>query len=45
MARPPAHTDHHPVVIDRAGLQALVDALIADGRKVIAPIHRDGAIV
>jgi hypothetical protein len=45
MASPPAHTDHHPVVLDRAGLQALIDALVADGRKVIGPTVRDGAIV
>ena len=45
MARLPAHTDHHPVVIDRAGLQALLDTLIADGRTVVAPTVRDGAIV
>ena len=45
MARPPAPTDHHPVVIDRPGLQTLIDALIADGRTVIGPMVRDGAIV
>jgi ferredoxin len=44
MARPPAHTDHHPIVIDRSGLQELIDALIADGRQVIGPTVRDGAV-
>ena len=45
MARTPAHTDHHSIVIDRSGLQELINALIADGRKVIGPTVRDGAVV
>ncbi|WJV44726.1 4Fe-4S dicluster domain-containing protein [Streptomyces flavofungini] len=32
-------------VIDRAGLAALVAALVADGRTVVGPTVRDGAIV
>ena len=42
---PAAPTDYHPVVLDRPGLQALIDALIADGRRVIGPTVRDGAVV
>ena len=34
-----------PVLLDRAGLQALVDALVARGFDVIGPTLRDGAIV
>jgi len=45
MARPPASTDLHPVIIDRSGLQALIDALVADGRRVIGPTVHEGAIV
>ncbi|GGP94277.1 4Fe-4S dicluster domain-containing protein [Streptomyces melanogenes] len=32
-------------VLDRAGLDALVAALVADGRTVVGPTVRDGAIV
>jgi ferredoxin len=45
MVRPPASTDLHPVVIDLSGLQALIDALVADGRRVIGPTVHDGAVV
>ena len=45
MARPPASADLHPVVIDLAGLQALIDALVADRRRVIGPTVHDGAVV
>ena len=38
---PPAE----PVLLDRAGLQALLDALAARGFDVIGPTLRDGAIV
>ena len=34
-----------PAVMDRAGLNALVDALRADGYRVIGPVLRDSAIV
>ena len=34
-----------PVLLDRAGLQALLDALAARGFDVIGPTLRDGAIV
>jgi ferredoxin len=34
-----------PVVLDRAGLDRLVELLIAEGRRVIGPTLRDGAIV
>ncbi|MCW8376097.1 4Fe-4S dicluster domain-containing protein [Streptomyces justiciae] len=34
-----------PAMIDRAGLDALVAALVAQGRTVIGPTVRDGAIV
>jgi ferredoxin len=34
-----------PAVIDRNGLDQLVKLLIADGRTVIGPVERDGAIV
>lgn len=37
--------DTSPAVIDRAGLDALVALLRADGYRVIAPTVRDGAIV
>lgn len=42
---PSAPTDYHPVVLDRPGLQALIDVLVADGRRVIGPTVRDGAVV
>lgn len=32
-------------VLDRAGLDALVTALVADGRTVVGPTVRDGAVV
>jgi ferredoxin len=32
-------------VLDRKGLEALVEALVADGRTVVGPTVRDGAIV
>jgi ferredoxin len=34
-----------PTVLDRAGLDALVEALIADGYRVVGPTVRDDAIV
>ena len=34
-----------PAVLDRDGLDALVAALVADGRTVVGPTVRDGAIV
>lgn len=34
-----------PVVLDRAGLEGLIAALAAEGREVIGPVRRDGAIV
>lgn len=34
-----------PVVLDRGGLDALVEALIADGYRVVGPTRRDDAIV
>ena len=37
--------DVRTVVIDRAGLQALLEALAERGYTVIAPTVRDGAIV
>src|ERR1035437_10015881 len=42
---PSAPTDYHPVVLDRPGLQSLIDALVTDGRRVIGPTVRDGAVV
>jgi ferredoxin len=36
---------HPPTVLDRAGLDALVEALIADGYRVVGPTMRDDAIV
>jgi sulfhydrogenase subunit beta (sulfur reductase) len=42
---PAAPTDYHPVVLDRPGLQALIDVLVTDGRRVIGPTVRDGAVV
>ena len=42
---PAAPTDYHPVVLDRPGLQALIDLLVTDGRRVIGPTVRDGAVV
>ena len=32
------------VVLDLSGLQALIDVLLADGRTVVGPTVRDGAI-
>lgn len=34
-----------PAVLDRDGLRALVEVLVADGRTVVGPTVRDGAIV
>ncbi|MHC3469877.1 4Fe-4S dicluster domain-containing protein [Streptomyces sp. 7R007] len=34
-----------PAVLDREGLNALVAALVSDGRTVVGPTARDGAIV
>ncbi|GAA2348478.1 4Fe-4S dicluster domain-containing protein [Streptomyces kunmingensis] len=34
-----------PAVLDRAGLDALVQVLAADGRTVVGPTPRDGAVV
>ena len=34
-----------PVVLDIAGFASLIDALIDDGRTVVAPTLRDGAII
>jgi len=34
-----------PVVIDVAGLDALIAALAAEGREVLGPVKRDGAIL
>jgi len=42
---PPAAPPVAPVLLDRAGLQALLDALAARGFDVIGPTLRDGAIV
>ncbi|WP_287788177.1 4Fe-4S dicluster domain-containing protein [Acidiphilium sp.] len=44
-ASPPPDPSAAPVLLDRAGLQALVDALVARGFDVIGPTLRDGAIV
>ncbi|MFJ9535943.1 4Fe-4S dicluster domain-containing protein [Streptomyces sp. NPDC101225] len=37
--------DAAPAVLDRDGLGALVKALVADGRTVVGPTVRDGAVV
>lgn len=37
--------DAAPVVLDKAGLDALIAALADEGREVIGPVRRDGAIV
>ncbi len=37
--------NHPPLIIERAGLQSLIDALAGRGYCVVAPIVRDGAIV
>ncbi len=42
---PPTAPPAAPVLLDRAGLQALLDALAARGFDVIGPTLRDGAIV
>jgi ferredoxin len=34
-----------PVVVDRSGVDALIEALAADGYVVVGPTERDGAIV
>ncbi len=34
-----------PVVIDAAGLDALIAALAGEGREVLGPVKRDGAVV
>ena len=42
---PPTPPPLAPVLLDRAGLQALLDALAARGFDVVGPTLRDGAIV
>ncbi|MFE7172899.1 4Fe-4S dicluster domain-containing protein [Streptomyces sp. NPDC057616] len=37
--------DAAPAVLDQDGLAALVEALVADGRTVVGPTVRDGAVV
>jgi ferredoxin len=39
------HEASTPVVLDTVGLDALIAALAADGREVIGPVRRDGAVV
>jgi LDH2 family malate/lactate/ureidoglycolate dehydrogenase len=39
-----APTDHPPVMLDLAGLDALIAMLHADGYRVVGPVIRDGAI-
>ncbi|MBO1334404.1 4Fe-4S dicluster domain-containing protein [Streptomyces sp. VRA16 Mangrove soil] len=38
-------TGQEPVVLDRSGIDALVAALAAEGRTVVGPTVRDGAVV
>jgi sulfhydrogenase subunit beta (sulfur reductase) len=39
-----APTDHPPVILDLAGLEALIALLHGDGYRVVGPVIRDGAI-
>ncbi|MGV9628670.1 4Fe-4S dicluster domain-containing protein [Streptomyces sp. NPDC003487] len=45
VATAPAVGDATLAVVDREGLDALVAALVADGRTVVGPTVRDGAVV
>ncbi|WP_156436999.1 MULTISPECIES: 4Fe-4S dicluster domain-containing protein [unclassified Burkholderia] len=45
MMKAHSSTQVHPVAVDRAGIQTLIDVLAGIGYRVIGPTVRDGAII